>query len=104
MLVASSVENVWFDLYPNPSKPHLTHALWIFCGDRGMRVWMPLFPRDQQGDQKSRAFISRRIMLPFELSSIYPIGNNNIVFSTYFCYLNFLIIIKQTIRNKNKKT
>ena len=51
-------------------KPHLTEALWLFCGAHGMRVWLPLFPKD--GD-KSHTFMSKRIMLPFKLK-IYPLG------------------------------
>ena len=51
-------------------KPHLTEALWLFCGSHGMRVWLPLFPKD--GD-KSHTFMSKRIMLPFKLK-IYPLG------------------------------
>lgn len=35
-----------------------------------MRVWLPLYPRD--GD-KSHSFMSKRIMLPFQLK-IYPLA------------------------------
>ncbi|PSN48149.1 hypothetical protein C0J52_08719 [Blattella germanica] len=63
-------------------KPHLTEALWLFCGAHGMMVWLPLFPRD--GD-KSHSFMSKRIMLPFHLR-IYPLDSNS-PFSLPFCVL-----------------
>uniref|UniRef100_A0A914XEF7 Protein RIC1 homolog n=1 Tax=Plectus sambesii TaxID=2011161 RepID=A0A914XEF7_9BILA len=77
MLVASYVEQVWHDLgspavdATNNNKPHLTQALWIQSGSRGMKVWMPLFPGRRGSmlhQDSSRSFISKRIMLPFELS------------------------------------
>ncbi|KAL3288873.1 hypothetical protein HHI36_003319, partial [Cryptolaemus montrouzieri] len=49
---------------------HLTEALWLFCGSHGMRVWLPLYPRDKD---KSHTFMSKRIMLPFHLK-IYPLA------------------------------
>jgi len=71
-VLASSVEILWV---PNPGsvcprKPHLTQALWLCCGAHGMRVWLPLYPRE--GD-KSHTFMSKRIMLPFKLY-IYPLS------------------------------
>ena len=72
-VLASSVEILWV---PNPdgmcpSKPHLTQALWLCCGAHGMRVWLPLYPRE--GDKGHHAFMSKRIMLPFQLH-IYPLS------------------------------
>ncbi|GLH13764.1 Guanine nucleotide exchange factor subunit Rich [Gryllus bimaculatus] len=69
-VLASCVENVWVPRKTRREKPHLTEALWLFCGAHGMRVWLPLFPRD--GD-KAHTFMSKRIMLPFQLR-IYPLA------------------------------
>lgn len=69
-VLASCVENVWVPSQRKQDKLHLTEALWLFCGSHGMRVWLPLFPRD--GD-KGHTFMSKRIMLPFHLK-IYPLG------------------------------
>lgn len=69
-VLASCVENVWVPGQRKPDKVHLTEALWLFCGSHGMRVWLPLFPRD--GD-KAHTFMSKRIMLPFHLK-IYPLA------------------------------
>ncbi|XP_047001163.1 guanine nucleotide exchange factor subunit Rich [Schistocerca americana] len=69
-VLASCVENVWVPRKSRREKPHLTEALWLFCGSHGMRVWLPLFPKD--GD-KSHTFMSKRIMLPFQLR-IYPLA------------------------------
>ena len=71
-VLASCVEILWV---PNPGsgcprKPHLTQALWLCCGAHGMRVWLPLYPRE--GD-KGHTFMSKRIMLPFQLH-IYPLS------------------------------
>lgn len=70
-VLASCVENVWVPSKRKADKVHLTEALWLFCGSHGMRVWLPLFPRD--GD-KTHTFMSKRIMLPFYLR-IYPLGD-----------------------------
>lgn len=69
-VLAGCVENVWVPGRRKADKVHLTEALWLFCGAHGMRVWLPLFPRD--GD-KSHTFMSKRIMLPFHLR-IYPLA------------------------------
>ncbi|XP_059485791.1 guanine nucleotide exchange factor subunit Rich [Neocloeon triangulifer] len=69
-VLASCVESVWMPLKSKRDKPHLTEALWLYCGAHGMRVWLPLFPRD--GD-KAHTFMSKRIMLPFQLK-IYPLA------------------------------
>ncbi|XP_019759391.2 guanine nucleotide exchange factor subunit Rich isoform X1 [Dendroctonus ponderosae] len=69
-VLASCVENVWVPARRTQDKVHLTEALWLFCGSHGMRVWLPLYPRD--GD-KQHSFMSKRIMLPFQLK-IYPLA------------------------------
>uniref|UniRef100_A0A8C8J4X6 Protein RIC1 homolog n=1 Tax=Oncorhynchus tshawytscha TaxID=74940 RepID=A0A8C8J4X6_ONCTS len=50
------------------NKRHLLEALWLSCGEAGMKVWLPMFPRDHR---KPHSFLSRRIMLPFH---IYPLA------------------------------
>ncbi|XP_068967131.1 guanine nucleotide exchange factor subunit Rich [Bombus flavifrons] len=70
-VLASYVENVWVPWRSRRDKPHLTEALWLFCGAHGMRVWLPLFPRNHQ--EKTHTFMSKRIMLPFHLR-IYPLA------------------------------
>ncbi|XP_014479745.1 PREDICTED: guanine nucleotide exchange factor subunit Rich [Dinoponera quadriceps] len=71
-VLASYVENVWVPSRSRRDKPHLTEALWLFCGAHGMRVWLPLWvPRNHQ--EKAHAFMSKRIMLPFHLR-IYPLA------------------------------
>ncbi|KAG5887614.1 hypothetical protein JTB14_002623 [Gonioctena quinquepunctata] len=69
-VLASCVENVWVPGQRRLDKAHLTETLWLFCGAHGMRVWLPLYPRD--GD-KTHTFMSKRIMLPFHLR-IYPLA------------------------------
>ncbi|KAK6642715.1 hypothetical protein RUM43_004217 [Polyplax serrata] len=69
-VLASCVENVWLPRRARKEKPHLTEAIWLFCGAHGMRVWLPLFPRDSD---KAHTFMSKRIMLPFQLK-IYPLA------------------------------
>lgn len=70
-VLASCVENVWVPSRSLREKPHLTEALWLFCGAHGMRVWLPLFPRNHQDN--AHTFMSKRIMLPFHLR-IYPLA------------------------------
>ena len=36
----------------NADKPHLTASLWLYCGAHGMRVWLPVFPREVKKDVK----------------------------------------------------
>ncbi|XP_057664090.1 guanine nucleotide exchange factor subunit Rich [Diorhabda carinulata] len=69
-VLASCVENVWVPRRRRLEKAHLTEAMWLFCGSHGMRVWLPLYPRD--GD-KTHTFMSKRIMLPFHLR-VYPLA------------------------------
>ncbi|KAK6052789.1 RIC1 protein, partial [Cooperia oncophora] len=71
IMVASFVEQVWHcraltDREP-PGLPHLLNALWINCGSRGMRVWLPLISGRRGMVSQDTSFISKRIMLPFEL-------------------------------------
>uniref|UniRef100_A0A915E3L8 Protein RIC1 homolog n=1 Tax=Ditylenchus dipsaci TaxID=166011 RepID=A0A915E3L8_9BILA len=74
-LIASSVERVWIHS-TNRQIPHLNKALWINAGCKRM-IWLPLsqqpfLPTDETKDNR-RTFISRRIMLPIELS-LYPLA------------------------------
>ena len=70
-VLAGSCEQVWLPATANRAKPHLTLALWLYCGAAGMRVWLPLFPRE---GESSHAFMARRIMLHFPLNNIYPLA------------------------------
>ncbi|XP_013407525.1 RAB6A-GEF complex partner protein 1 [Lingula anatina] len=70
VMVASAVENVWSTPRLNSEKKHLVEALWLGCGAHGMKVWLPLFPRD---DVSAHGFMSKRIMLPFRVD-IYPLA------------------------------
>ncbi|XP_006863818.1 PREDICTED: protein RIC1 homolog isoform X2 [Chrysochloris asiatica] len=70
VVLAQSVENVWTSSRANKQKRHLLEALWLSCGGSGMKVWLPLFPRDHR---KPHSFLSQRIMLPFHLD-IYPLA------------------------------
>ncbi|CAD6194457.1 unnamed protein product [Caenorhabditis auriculariae] len=98
MVVASFVEQMWhdravsstpsFSASPSPAKtsngatpsasneatvsPHLSNALWIACGAKGIKVWLPLLPGRRSAGPQEMTFIAKRIMLPFELD-IYPI-------------------------------
>ncbi|XP_006004695.1 guanine nucleotide exchange factor subunit RIC1 [Latimeria chalumnae] len=70
VVLAHCVENVWTICRDNKQKRHLLEALWLSCGEAGMKVWLPLFPRD---NRKPHSFLSRRIMLPFHIN-IYPLA------------------------------
>jgi len=70
-VLAGSCEQVWLPASPSISKPHLTLALWLYCGAAGMRVWLPLFPREEEG---THSFMARRIMLHFSLNNVYPLA------------------------------
>ncbi|XP_029108602.1 guanine nucleotide exchange factor subunit RIC1 isoform X2 [Scleropages formosus] len=70
VVLAQCVENVWTTCRTNRKKRHLLEALWLACGEAGMKVWLPLFPRDHR---KPHSFLSRRIMLPFHIN-IYPLA------------------------------
>ncbi|XP_033636586.1 RAB6A-GEF complex partner protein 1-like isoform X2 [Asterias rubens] len=71
VVLASSVENMWTTSRSNRDKPHLMEALWLGCGAAGMKVWLPLFP--QKNSKHHHSFLSKRIMLPFQLR-IYPLA------------------------------
>lgn len=71
VIVASSVESMWLNAHSSHLKPHLTEALWLGCGAAGMKVWLPLQPKDE--GIKSKGFLSKRIMLPFTID-IYPLA------------------------------
>ncbi|XP_039615497.1 guanine nucleotide exchange factor subunit RIC1 [Polypterus senegalus] len=70
VVLAQCVENVWTTWRSSKQKRHLLEALWLACGEAGMKVWLPLFPRDHR---KPHSFLSRRIMLPFHIN-IYPLA------------------------------
>ncbi|XP_034458407.1 RAB6A-GEF complex partner protein 1 isoform X2 [Hippoglossus hippoglossus] len=70
VVLAQCVENVWTTCRSNRKKRYLLDALWLSCGEAGMKVWLPLFPRDHR---KPHSFLSRRIMLPFHIN-IYPLA------------------------------
>ncbi|XP_035379345.1 guanine nucleotide exchange factor subunit RIC1 isoform X1 [Electrophorus electricus] len=70
VVLAQCVESVWTTCRSNRKKRHLVEALWLSCGGGGMKVWLPLFPRDHR---KPHSFLARRIMLSFQLN-IYPLA------------------------------
>ena len=70
-VLASCCETIWFPRMANADKPHLTASLWLYCGAHGMRVWLPVFPRE--GDH-GHTFMSKRIMLHFPLEKFYPLA------------------------------
>ena len=77
-VLASGVENVWVnnnsmnEINEKEKRPHLSNALWLACGMRGMGVWLPLLSNEQNPNQ-SKSFIAKRIMLPIS-THIYPLG------------------------------
>ncbi|XP_062868296.1 guanine nucleotide exchange factor subunit RIC1 [Trichomycterus rosablanca] len=71
VVLAQCVENVWASSHSGCKKRHLVEALWLSCGESGMKVWLPLFPRRE--NRKPHSFLSRRIMLSF-LLDIYPLA------------------------------
>ncbi|XP_040571895.1 LOW QUALITY PROTEIN: guanine nucleotide exchange factor subunit Rich [Lepeophtheirus salmonis] len=70
-VLVSNCETIWFPKDTNLEKPHLTASLWLYCGSHGMKVWLPVFPRE--GDE-AHTFMSRRIMLHFPLNKFYPLA------------------------------
>ncbi|CAC5367235.1 RIC1 [Mytilus coruscus] len=69
-MVATNVENMWTSSRVNVGKAQLMEALWLGCGAQGMKVWLPLYPRDES---KTHNFMSKRIMLPFRVD-IHPLA------------------------------
>ncbi|XP_052775619.1 guanine nucleotide exchange factor subunit RIC1-like [Mya arenaria] len=69
-VVATNVENMWTTPRTNTCKLQLTEALWLGCGAHGMKVWLPLFPKNES---QAHNFMSKRIMLPFRVD-IYPLA------------------------------
>ncbi|XP_048255713.1 guanine nucleotide exchange factor subunit RIC1-like isoform X1 [Haliotis rufescens] len=69
-VVATSVENLWTTSRANLGKMQLLEAMWLGCGSHGMKVWLPLFPKNEG---KAHNFMSKRIMLPFKVD-IYPLA------------------------------
>uniref|UniRef100_A0A0K0EGB8 Protein RIC1 homolog n=1 Tax=Strongyloides stercoralis TaxID=6248 RepID=A0A0K0EGB8_STRER len=74
ILIASSVEHVWMNNCKE-NIPQLNKSLWINCGSKHMKVWLPLLhstvsPKASYIDD--RAFLSRRIMLSLN-TNIYPL-------------------------------
>ncbi|XP_037044247.1 guanine nucleotide exchange factor subunit Rich [Bradysia coprophila] len=70
--LASCVECLWLS---NSDKLHLRESLWLYCGGHGMRVWLPVFPREGESGHGSHrhTFMSKRIMLSFTLR-VYPLA------------------------------
>lgn len=70
--MASCVECLWVS---NSHKTHLRESLWLYCGGHGMRVWLPVFPREGDSGHGSHrhTFMSKRIMLSFTLK-VYPLA------------------------------
>jgi hypothetical protein len=50
-----------------PSHEHLLESLWLGCGSSGIKVWLPLYPRDEGHP----TFLSKRIMLTLNIM-VYP--------------------------------
>lgn len=74
--LASCVECIWFfvDFPSLTNKLHLKESLWLYCGSHGMRVWLPVFPRqDISHRSQKHSFMAKRIMLGFDLQ-IYPLA------------------------------
>ena len=93
MVLASSVESLWAPPGPrNRHKLHLLDTLWLNCGVAGMRVWLPLFPRNNE------KLLQRRIMLPF-LSDIYPLAvlfEEAIVLGKMYYFSNYSHVMRET--------
>uniref|UniRef100_A0AC35TUA3 Histone-lysine N-methyltransferase, H3 lysine-79 specific n=1 Tax=Rhabditophanes sp. KR3021 TaxID=114890 RepID=A0AC35TUA3_9BILA len=98
VLIASSVEHVWMN-NGKENIPHLNKALWINCGARQMKIWLPLLPTTSNImnpiNLDDRSFLSRRIMLSFD-ANIYPL----IISSDYL--VSGIKSICTTIDAKNK--
>ena len=67
--LAASVEAIWTPLQTTPlsssdTSSHLLESVWFACGWVGIKVWLPLFPRDEG----HLSFVSKRIMLTIPCS------------------------------------
>lgn len=115
--LASCVECLWVS---NSQKTHLKESLWLYCGGHGMRVWLPVFPRDGDNGHGGHrhTFMSKRIMLSFSLK-VYPLAilfedaiilgveNDTVLytsdssshFSLPFCVLERTVLINQPQNN-----
>ncbi|XP_026678663.1 RAB6A-GEF complex partner protein 1, partial [Diaphorina citri] len=83
-VLASNVETIWVPSpsaavkHPSRSRPHLTEALWLYCGVAGMRVWLPLFPRQNGGQGTAEDFYmdiilqrhARRLLVAHQLKHL----------------------------------
>ena len=63
--LASGVETVFS--YPSlppglgtHSRPYLSQALWLACGQAGLKIWLPLYPQE---DRRNPSYLSKWIML-----------------------------------------
>ncbi|KAL4623119.1 RAB6A-GEF complex partner protein 1-like isoform X3 [Arapaima gigas] len=70
VVLAQRVEKVWMTHCSSERRWHPLEVLWLWCGAAGMKVWLPLFPSD---GPKPQSFLSRRIMLPFEVN-VHPLA------------------------------
>ena len=63
--LASGVETVFSYPYLPPglgtkSRPYLSQALWLACGQAGLKIWLPLYPKE---DPCNPTYLSKWIML-----------------------------------------
>ena len=63
--LASGVEAVFSYPYLPPglgtkSRPYLSQALWLACGQAGLKIWLPLYPKE---DPCNPTYLSKWIML-----------------------------------------
>ena len=66
--IASNVEGVWCPPGARPS-PYLGSSLWMNCGARGVKVWLPLHDND---DNSEKITAARRTLLTVN-QSVYPL-------------------------------
>ena len=63
--LASGVESIFSYPYLPPglgtqSRPYLSQALWLGCGQAGLKIWLPLYPHE---DPRNPTYLSKWIML-----------------------------------------
>ena len=58
---------------------HLLESLWLACGAAGIKVWLPLYPRDEGHP----TFLSKRIMLTLPIT-VYP--------QSEYCRYNIVLV------------